>query len=63
MDPNKCLEEIRKTLADLAEALAKGTPNPEIAAEDLASYICDLDAWLAAGGFLPDDWAKGRPKT
>lgn len=57
MDPNKCLENIRKAMVVFEE---DGDNTPEIM-ETLHKYFTTLDAWLSKGFILPNDWAKGRP--
>jgi hypothetical protein len=60
MDPNKCLQDIRKAIDAISESLVEGGVD-EADAEALADHVAALDAWLSMGGFLPDAWAKGRP--
>jgi len=59
VDPDACLAEIRE--------LAKSIMNSNLIhqrikeASDLAVRVEALDEWMSTGGFLPEDWAKGRP--
>ena len=62
MDPNECLKNLRKAMDALGESIAEGGVDVDDV-ESLMDRVHALDTWLSKGGFLPDDWAKGRPKT
>jgi primosomal protein N'' len=56
MDPDNCLEEIRKLLSEL-----KGCSELELAmyiSEELIEKIEALDTWISRGGYLPKAWQK-----
>lgn len=63
MDPDKALEDIRKSAA---EVLGYSEPGPlpawelEAAARELAHTVRALDEWLSRGGFLPAPWGGRR---
>jgi hypothetical protein len=57
MDPDVRLER----LLDLARAVHDPRrPVPDDSAEALAELVCDLDTWLAHGGFPPRRWKPRR---
>lgn len=59
MDPNANLKEQREIAHELLHRAL--TPNEaKRKAERLAELVEALDGWIAGGGFLPADWAKGR---
>ena len=59
MDPNVCLEELRK-LAKLILDPPGYVSNDTQATrgERLAELAQALDGWLSKGGFLPKDWER-----
>ena len=57
MDPNKALEFLRA----YAKAIIEGDTDCN---ECLAETFLELDAWIASGGFMPNEWSteKGVPE-
>lgn len=53
MDPDKCLEELRGLVCELAERY-----DFPLVVDELLERITALDGWLSEGGFLPKDWQK-----
>ena len=51
MDPNA-------TYAAMLELVRSAMSGEEIDATHLAEIVDSLDAWLRAGGFLPEAWAR-----
>jgi len=51
MDPDACLNEIRR-LVDIA--FSEGLDSAQ--EDELVDRIASLDRWLSSGGFLPKDW-------
>lgn len=59
MDPNLARSVmVGKASEVLAFASLEGSTRAELeaAAVDLAEAVHDLDTWLRAGGFLPNEW-------
>ncbi len=57
MDPDKCLEEIRKCAAVVNEQAEAGLSDFD-ACFHLAEHVAALDEWISKGGFLPAAWKK-----
>jgi hypothetical protein len=63
MDPDEALAKARDALKILRDREDRGGGNLEAAvraSSDLEDAFEALDGWLSRGGFLPEDWAKGR---
>src|SRR5690625_4603737 len=56
MDPNETLRLMREADAEAREAT--DDINALNYALEALNYAGDLDAWLTAGGFLPDAWTR-----
>ncbi len=63
MDPNELLNDIRNLMGEEQEldGVFLNRDRTRGLLSDLAARMDDLDEWLTKGGFLPDDWARGRP--
>lgn len=65
MDPDANLaqiRELRKFFMEPPDEMTPGLTNAFIdKAVELAALIEAQDEWMSKGGFLPADWAKGRP--
>lgn len=57
MDPNEALARARRAAERL---LSDGFEWDAAECEALCESLQALDQWLSKGGFLPDDWARGR---
>jgi len=57
VDPDECLKEIRRLLADHA---SHGLEFYEM--DDLTEKVEALDEWLVRGGFLPFVWKNAKPR-
>lgn len=58
MDPNACLEEIRRLATQQRDAdVAENNLSPS-SVYRLAELVLALDEWLARGGFLPRTWER-----
>lgn len=59
MDPDACLEMIRKRIEWIRKAIDSNDTDTAIAEADLlATEVQALDRWIGRGGFLPKDWRK-----
>lgn len=64
MDPDACLARIRELRKFIVEP--PENPSPGLIAQfidtasEMAVLMESLDEWMSAGGFLPEDWRKGR---
>lgn len=54
MDPTTALEELRQLIVATADGEIDFTPG------DIEERFMALDEWLSNGGFLPEQWSKGR---
>jgi hypothetical protein len=62
VDPDQALKNAREAAQRYrASNEVEGERNGSEAAFDLVDAFEALDGWLSKGGFLPEDWAKGRP--
>lgn len=59
MDPNACLDEIRRITAKADCYGENGTLSDDDTTR-LVELTQALDQWLVSGGFLPDAWKNGR---
>lgn len=58
MDPDTALTDLRYLAAEIESEYSKGLSLDE---GDVARMVClfkSLDEWLAAGGYLPVQWAR-----
>ena len=56
MDPDKALAETRALARAVLYQLEHNGSIDEYDAAQLAEHVMALDEWIAAGGFLPEDW-------
>ena len=54
MDPNKCLEDIRKLITNAGTS--ENQREYFDCLDEVATLFQTLDVWLTQGGFKPDDW-------
>ncbi len=59
MDPDAALAEMRDISKALTEAKDLNSDSLTDAAR-LAELVMGLDEWILRGGYLPEDWRKGR---
>lgn len=57
MDPTAALQEIRELLKMDTRIAEHDGPS----LDRLLELIDGLDGWMSKGGFLPEQWRKGRP--
>lgn len=55
MDPTEALRLLR----ELTKEILAGNHHYDVVCQHVEQFEA-LDAWLSKGGFLPEDWAKGR---
>lgn len=60
MDPDACLQEIRKIVARINEYCDDDLPIPTEDSIELKEKVQALDGWMRGGGFLPEDWVTHR---
>lgn len=61
VDPEQCLKELREAIAEMKHEMSEGFAGDlGDAAEKTIDRFEALDGWLSRGGFLPEDWKKGR---
>ena len=61
MDPDQCLKELREAVEEMKREISKGFDGDLGDAADKAIIKFEaIDGWLSRGGFLPEDWKKGR---
>jgi hypothetical protein len=61
VDPDQCLKELRDAVAEMKHEISEGFSGDlgDAADKTIAKFEA-LDGWLSRGGFLPEDWKKGR---
>jgi hypothetical protein len=58
MDPNACLEEIRRIANDFVDC-GVSQRSARLKGERFAELFEALDEWISNGGFLPHAWSRG----
>lgn len=60
MDPDVTLEEIRELVIKGQNREDRGYDMHPYDQSRLLTLLSGLDTWITQGGFLPEDWQKGR---
>ena len=58
MDPNACLNELRRLAADVPNMNSENAEELAQALETFQDHFEALDQWLTRGGFLPLAWCE-----